>query len=339
MNEWNDGWFRAVFYPENGGQYARTLWYGEDSYAVTISMWWDPATGQGSIKTSSSDTPYNYLVHAVHNASRVVSSLVIEGLRYGNNPLLEMRIHNIILSADLSRHDPNNPGEEQMYDGTKLAAAAPPPPSGDWTQEVESWWTGPWPELHSQVNKTSQNGARIVFRAKVDLLGVMTSEDFLLTDHENNDIRDLNDSGIVDIALQLTWDNLYVQAGLIAVEFMWRTACYASNLNPGWVFPAFALGLDWLLLYVYYVTIIEIQLRNSGYDSATRFWVLITMGLINAFGWFALDLGAKILGTIIAGGGVTEMLIENLPGAFILLVFKMIALVPLFIAAIYTLTG
>ena len=32
--------------------------------------------------------------------------------------LLEMRLHDINLEVDLSRQDPNNPDEEQLYDGT-----------------------------------------------------------------------------------------------------------------------------------------------------------------------------------------------------------------------------
>ncbi|NHI83378.1 MAG: hypothetical protein EAX81_03650 [Candidatus Thorarchaeota archaeon] len=32
--------------------------------------------------------------------------------------LVEMRVHDILLEVDLSRHDPNNPGQEQLYDGT-----------------------------------------------------------------------------------------------------------------------------------------------------------------------------------------------------------------------------
>ncbi|NHJ15236.1 MAG: hypothetical protein EAX95_16260 [Candidatus Thorarchaeota archaeon] len=77
---------------------------------------------------------------------------MIEGLRYGSNPLLEMRIHDINLEVDLSRHDPNHPGEKQDFDGTgypdskqisdtdtDLIAA---------NEEVSFYWTGPWPLLH-----------------------------------------------------------------------------------------------------------------------------------------------------------------------------------------------
>ena len=55
--------------------------------------------------------------YTAYNTSRVVYSMVIEGLRYGSKPLLEMKIHDIALLTDLSRPDPLNP--------------AYPPPTGD----------------------------------------------------------------------------------------------------------------------------------------------------------------------------------------------------------------
>ncbi|NHJ15313.1 MAG: hypothetical protein EAX95_16650, partial [Candidatus Thorarchaeota archaeon] len=76
----------------------------------------------------------------------------------GNNPLLEMRIHNIILSADLSRHDPNHPGQEQVYDGTSegLATQQNKDEQEIYAQLIaENYakgnWTGPWPVYHIYV--------------------------------------------------------------------------------------------------------------------------------------------------------------------------------------------
>ncbi|NHJ15137.1 MAG: hypothetical protein EAX95_15750, partial [Candidatus Thorarchaeota archaeon] len=187
VSDWNDGWFRAVFYPENGGQYSRNLWYGQDSYAVAISMWWDPATGQGKVYTKSSDLPYNYLVHAVDNASRVVSSLVIEGLRYGSNSLLEMRVHDINLEADLSRHDPNHPGQEQVYDGTNdgladsqrlQSAIHAEEMMNEATSCIEAHWTGPWPMLHYLIQELIMEGVFILVDVALDILGSISVESF-----------------------------------------------------------------------------------------------------------------------------------------------------------------
>ncbi|NHJ15117.1 MAG: hypothetical protein EAX95_15650 [Candidatus Thorarchaeota archaeon] len=56
-----------------------------------------------NIYAGRSDISYRQFAHAATNASRVVFSRVIEGLRYGSNPLLEMRIQDINIVADLSR--------------------------------------------------------------------------------------------------------------------------------------------------------------------------------------------------------------------------------------------
>ncbi|NHJ14016.1 MAG: hypothetical protein EAX95_10095 [Candidatus Thorarchaeota archaeon] len=124
--------------------------------------------------------------------SRVIKSMVIEGLRYGSNPLLEMRIHDLALLTDLSRHDPNHPDD--------------PPPSGDpeegmacdGTYEMKSrfdaqfamtseskqraenalydgatkpdpHWTGPWPLLHIPVELAVET-CYAFFEIVVDLL-------------------------------------------------------------------------------------------------------------------------------------------------------------------------
>jgi hypothetical protein len=204
---WTDGWFRVVYYPQNGGEHIRTLWYGENSYAVTISMWWDPATSQGSIYTGRSDNPYSYLVHAVYNASRVVESLIIEGQRYGSSPLVDMRIHDINVVADLNRHDPNDPNPEEPaeYDGTNEGRYEDPFSSQEvssfWSDlenvcsQTASWWEGAWPRIHLKLIWTTLAGGSAILHFSVDLLMDLRFEDSVIdtplddqmTENQKND--------------------------------------------------------------------------------------------------------------------------------------------------------
>ncbi|RLI48265.1 MAG: hypothetical protein DRO73_09790 [Candidatus Thorarchaeota archaeon] len=142
-------------------------------------------------------------------------------------------------------------------------------------------------------------------------------------------------NSVTEIAIDLLLDRLHIAIGLVMVELMWLGACYAANFEPNWGIVACLIGLDWLLLYTYSIAIYEAALRNSGYDSRLRFWVLILVGLAFAFGALT-PLLARILGAILAAVDMTETLSAWGPGGLICLIFKLVALVPLFAYAITT---
>ncbi|NHJ12429.1 MAG: hypothetical protein EAX95_02080 [Candidatus Thorarchaeota archaeon] len=295
ISGWNDGWFRAVFYPENGGQYTRTLWYGEDSHAVTISLWWDPATGQGSIYTSSSDVPYNYLLHAVYNATRVVQSMVIEGLRYSNKPLLEMRIHDILLETDLTRHDPNNPtypppsGDPEQgmeFDGTEQGLSPRTQADvdshlSDAAEEVETEWTGPWPLLHFLVV------TQAIFHMAVDLLGetvVYESDSMGLNEEDFGNAKQVW-AFMGEIAL---W--IYALIMICAV---------AEKIPTGWFgivavvgFMGITLGLAWIHSHL--------LVDNGIWTAGAAAWFFLVLGI----SCFCIAAGLKTIG----GVGATVIL-------------------------------
>ncbi len=241
--------------------------------------------------------------------------------------------------ADLTRHNPTA-ADPTVYEGTKLGVGhTASPPVDQWASQVSSWWTGWWPELHTRVQLSDSRGPAFVFQAKTDLLGSKTLEALAVTDDRGNTIQALQNSNMANTGAQLIIDNLVVLLGLYVVEGLWAAVCFASNINPAWIPVAVAEGVVWLVLYTYSITILAASLKNGGYDPWFRFWVLLFTGLIFCFGAFCLIFGPPILGGILAHKDVTDNLLAVLPGAWILFVFKCMACIALFAAAIATLFG
>jgi hypothetical protein len=217
--------------------------------------------------------------------------------------------------------------EPEEADGTHFGGPTLPP-QDEWVTNVTSWWTGPWPVLHSRIEESNQENASIVAQAKCNLLGQLTMETFDVTDDDDNELSDVGEN-ISDIATQLLIDKWIVTAGLLAVEFIWQAACYASYYVPGWIFVAMALGLDWFFLYTYLLMILEATLRNSGFPAAIRFWVLLVAGAVLGFGSLLLVFGVPVLGAMLAAQDVTKALDRCLPGGYVTVFFKLLALVSL----------
>jgi len=335
---WGDAWYGSqkgwfnLYYFEDGASYSQASGYIYTNFQKTAKIWWDPwQGGDGAIWSTIDGSGSGYPIAEVNNCSRIIKYVVTVGQRYSSYTLVDMRIHDVNVVADLTTHDP------AIYDGTDLGVGqTADPPDADWVQHVNSWWTIPWPELHTRVEKYHPSGSSLVVQVKSDLLGSRTLETLAATDDMGNSIQTLDNSAIVNAAMQLIIDNLVVMAGLYLIELFWASACFASNSNPGWIPFAVALGFDWMILYTYSITILEASLRNSGFDPWFRFWVLLLTGLVFCFGAFCLTFGYVILGSILAGKDVTEALLSILPGGWILFVFKCIACFALVTAALYT---
>ncbi|MGQ4871227.1 MAG: hypothetical protein ACP6IT_05270 [Candidatus Thorarchaeota archaeon] len=257
-----------------------------------------------------------------------------------------MRVHDITVIADLNRHDPMAPypGDPVVYDGTDIGVGETAlSPQDDWMSHVTSWWTGPWPELHCRMIDSRSTNEAITTQVKCDLLGQMTLETLSvtssdgksLTSSSGDDTSTINES-IVNAAIQLLIDKQQIAIGLVIVDLLWKAACNAANFEPNWGIVACLIGLDWLLLYTFSITIYEESLRTSDYTPAFRFWVLMLVGLAFALGALT-PLLARILGALLTAADMTETLSSWGPGGLIQLLFKLVALVPLFACAIATL--
>jgi hypothetical protein len=95
------------------------------------------------------------VISRCHITSRVVKYVAVTGQRFGSNPLLDMRIHDINVMADPNKRIPAAP-EPEVADGTVT-----PPDSAIQTADVDlseaavlilTYWTGPWPLLHFVVD-------------------------------------------------------------------------------------------------------------------------------------------------------------------------------------------
>jgi hypothetical protein len=139
------------------------------------------------------------------NASRVIKYVGILGYRYNSYNLVDMRIHDINVVADLNEHDPNaptlppptqdpNPGGGSTTipsDGTPggtVQGGTLSPAIQCWTDsanqlmnQIQSWWEGFWPRLHIMLSLITPMNGVAVLHVSLDLLGDLQGENSELT--------------------------------------------------------------------------------------------------------------------------------------------------------------
>ncbi|MGY5873510.1 MAG: DUF2341 domain-containing protein [Candidatus Thorarchaeota archaeon] len=327
----NKGVSHVTYYPEDGSPVSDTT--GDitgDFYRMN-----ELSVVDGRVKYEISD--YGGQIQAgdlgpVANPYRQVKYLVIRFSRYSSYTMDDLQLQTIGLYAGLVTTLP----DPVIADGTSFGEPQPPPQE-DWITQVINWWTGPWPECHSKVDQFYPNGGHAMVQTKTDLFGRMNMEMLSIGDGQGNNLDELDET-VGDLSIQLLLDNLVVLGGLLILEFIFASVSFAANFNPLWTPVAVAEGFVWLLLYIYSITILEVNLRNSGYPPLLRFQVLIATGLLFGFGALLLGIGYKVFGAILAGENVGEVISESILGSFIFLIFKLCAAAALFAFAFYTLT-
>ncbi len=103
--------------------------------------------------------------------------------------LVDMRVHDINVVADLNEHDPNNPStpppthdpdESLVHDGTTVGTSDEAlcvlggyidDLFASIAGEISVWWTGWWPTLHIQISKVITSAITIDLHITVDILG------------------------------------------------------------------------------------------------------------------------------------------------------------------------
>ncbi|NWF96565.1 MAG: hypothetical protein HXY34_10540 [Candidatus Thorarchaeota archaeon] len=118
----------------------------------------------------------------VVNASRVVKYVVTLGCRYQSYGLVDMRVQDVNVVADLNRNDPNNPNptEPEEQDGIGERSVESLTPSANTVsymdfaesvaQSIFLWWEGWWPRLHASISFVTPAGSACAFHCSVDLL-------------------------------------------------------------------------------------------------------------------------------------------------------------------------
>ncbi|RDE14475.1 MAG: hypothetical protein C4K49_07655 [Candidatus Thorarchaeota archaeon] len=115
----------------------------------------------------------------------MIKYVVTVGQRYSTYSLVDMRVHDINVVADLTRHDPTAPDPEEPigYDGSTEGALGDPENLGPSSQIrrdllldqmasiVFSWMSQLWPRLLGAYEAFTEYGGHMVLQISVDLLG------------------------------------------------------------------------------------------------------------------------------------------------------------------------
>ncbi|MCF2138394.1 MAG: hypothetical protein K9W43_14275 [Candidatus Thorarchaeota archaeon] len=123
------GWFNVYFYPQDSSSGAQSSGYLYSSFKKTGKLWWGPFQGgQGAVYASINGQSDGYPIAECDNASRVIKYVAILGYRSSSYNLVQMRIHDINVVADLNRHDPTAPDPDKpvSFDGTGTGVTEQP---------------------------------------------------------------------------------------------------------------------------------------------------------------------------------------------------------------------
>ncbi len=198
-------------------------------FIKTGKLWWDPwMGGQGAIYSTIDGQGSAYPIVEVDNASRVIQYVGILGYRHSSYSLVDMRIHDINVVADLTRSNPNAPapGEPEVYDGTDEGIVCETTDFDDTLKQAESqvfsWWdpNSWWPILHMKMWVTIAEIFNMIHFSVdllqsirlVDLVGAKQPDDAI-----NNGMIDLTMTMSIIATLQVGL------ASLAAAESLWSS--------------------------------------------------------------------------------------------------------------------
>ena len=161
MSSSKSGYFKTIFYPQYYDSGYQSVSCGASSFTKTSKLWWDEGFGgDGAIYSTIDGSGSAYPIGECDNASRVIKYVVLYGTQYYSTPLVDARVHDINVVADLNRHNPNapNPDDPVEFDGTgdgaitssiqviieELMITA--------MDLIDGYWTGWWPVFHLVIS-------------------------------------------------------------------------------------------------------------------------------------------------------------------------------------------
>ncbi len=248
---WGDSWlssqkgyFVTHFYAKNGESFSQGPVYVYDQgFTKTGKLWWDGFQGgNGAVYSRIDGQGDQYPIGECDDASRIIKYVVIQGDRFKSDALLQLRVHDINVVADLNRHDPTapDPEEPQEFDGTVEGAnnellAEPTTQSAE--SYIQVWWDPDswWPILH-ELTEFYIDAILYTIHYAVDLL-----ESIQLVDLVGGKPRDdIIASGLIDLSMSMAI-SAALQLGLAclsASEYLW-----SSYLVPAIAWCMLAAGI------------------------------------------------------------------------------------------------
>jgi len=209
-----------------------------------------------------------YPIAECDNSSRVIKYVAILGYCYSSCDLVETRVHDIRVVADLNRHDPMaaNLGERIVSDATS-GGYQPSTSAVEFVTtlvnalmtESSMWWTGWWPVLHVRCSRSTGSGGVCTLQIGIDILAVTTLEEFGCVTPVDDRMSDTQFTTL----MESNWKEFYNNA------FPTETVLYAAA-------EGIAIAMDVLLFFMSKVPTAD---QLIAYSSLLVLWT----GLMLAF--------------------------------------------------------
>lgn len=283
-------------------RHSQSSGYIYTSFQKTAKIWWDPwQGGDGAIYSTIDGSGSGYPIAEVNNCSRIIKYVVTVGQRYSSYSLVDMRVHDINVVADLTRHDPTAPNPEEN-DGTvrglKPCAAAVSFVDSMVSMSASntvSWWTGWWPVIHVKTFGSLESGASFSYQIAVDLLGTVSLEDMSIATaredgYDDATIQAMVNQGDADFLAELGMGLTLIAAEIIlvvAIELLMQRA--VTTLPTPWTLAIFAI----LLAAYVGLVLLALQMIYDGLVTGrlTAFVALellfVEVGILGITGWMS----------------------------------------------------
>ena len=216
------------------------------------------------------------------NASRVIKYVMLLGYRYSHYNLVDMRIHDINVEADLTTLDPNAP---ESCDGTTQGIAKESDTTkanDDSETSAQSCYKGEWKGLRPTYHIKGYHLATVVLHIAIDILLTIT----LVTEtifHWFESLFDV-DSATFEFIVGLVLEVLQDGVVFVATQCLLFTSLCAFLVFDYTRMPAaLALGaLFWILTAAF----IEISAqtifdRIGNYIASAAIWLLLFLSVIS----------------------------------------------------------
>ncbi len=217
-------------------------------------------------------------------------SLVLKKIRaerYSSYNLIDLRLHAIGLYAGQDTSVPEPEGQDGTATDSndelalKYQQMGLINPPEDLMNEVESWWTGPWPVLHVRIEQTTSEGFTFRYQVARDLLGFSQVEDASLETNSPDD--PLENEGYLDALAEDVVQQWFLEQFLHNLVFLTGVgasiACMACEKFPGLWPVAAGLIIAYCALFVIDMAVTINNICEITDNAFNRFWMIVVIGL------------------------------------------------------------